>query len=66
MSAVYIALGIMLLGLFLSALYSGLETGLYTINQVRLDVRASSKIKSAIRLRAIIDSPTRMLASCVQ
>jgi|TARA_B110000116_G_scaffold238884_1_gene225991 putative hemolysin len=62
MSAVYIALGIMLLGLFLSALYSGLETGLYTINQVRLDVRASSKIKSAIRLRAIIDSPTRMLA----
>lgn len=62
MSAIYIALGITLLGIFLSALYSGLETGLYTINQVRLDVRASSKVKSALRLKTIIDKPTRMLA----
>ena len=62
MTGFYIAIGITLLGLFMSALYSGLETGLYTINQIRLDVCASSKLKQAIRLRKVIENPTRMLA----
>ncbi|MBT4531095.1 MAG: DUF21 domain-containing protein [Phycisphaerae bacterium] len=62
MTELYIAAAITLLGLFLSALYSGLETGLYSINQVRLDVRATSKSKSALRLLSLIDKPTRMLA----
>lgn len=62
MTELYIAIGITLVGVFLSALYSGLETGLYTINQIRLDVRATSKQISALRLRRFIDNPTRMLA----
>lgn len=62
MTALYIAIAIMCIGVFLSALYSGLETGLYTINQIRLDVRASTGLKSAKRILAFIDNPTRMLA----
>jgi putative hemolysin len=62
MTGLYIAIGITFLGLLLSALYSGLETGLYTINQIRLHVRAISNNKSAIRLQNVINNPTRMLA----
>ncbi len=62
MTDLYIAIGITVLGLMLSALYSGLETGLYTINQIRLNVRATSKSKAALRLRNLINNPTRMLA----
>jgi len=62
MTDVYFAIGITLIGVLLSALYSGLETGLYTINQIRLNVCATSKLKSALRLQKFIDKPTRMLA----
>ena len=62
MTELYIAIAIMCLGVFLSALYSGLETGLYTINQIRLDVRSSTGLKSALRIQKFIDNPTRMLA----
>ena len=62
MTPLLIAIGILLAGLLLSALYSGLETGLYTINRIRLDVRAAAKIPSALRVKALIDKPTRMLA----
>jgi len=62
MSELYIAICVTLLGIVLSALYSGLETGLYTINKIRLDVRASGGVKSAKRLLALINHPTRMLA----
>ncbi len=62
MTDVYIAIGITLLGLALSALYSGLETGLYTVNKIRLDVRASSGVASAKRLLSLLHQPTRMLA----
>ena len=62
MTDVYIAIGVTFLGLLLSALYSGLETGLYTVNKIRLDIRACSGVKSAQRLLALIDKPTRMLA----
>ncbi len=58
----YIAIGVTVLGLLLSALYSGLETGVYTINQIRLDVRATSKLASAVRLLRLVDNPTRTLA----
>ena len=62
MTDIYIAIGVTLLGLLLSAVYSGLETGLYTINKIRLGVRASIGAKNALRLLDIIDQPTRMLA----
>ncbi|MBC8310224.1 MAG: DUF21 domain-containing protein [Phycisphaerales bacterium] len=62
MSDYYIALAITCTGLVLSALYSGLETGLYTINRIRLDVRSSSGLVSAKRVLSLVDNPTRMLA----
>lgn len=60
--SILVAIGILIVGLLLSALYSGLETGLYTINRIRLDVRAAAKIPSAMRIKSLIDKPTRMLA----
>ncbi|HIN09863.1 MAG TPA: DUF21 domain-containing protein, partial [Phycisphaerales bacterium] len=62
MTGVYIAIAITFIGVLMSALYSGLETGLYTINRIRLDVRASTGWASAKRIRLMIDHPTRMLA----
>lgn len=62
MTGMYIAIGVTLLGVLLSALYSGLETGLYTVNKIRLDVRALSGVVSAKRLLAILNHPARMLA----
>ncbi|MHC5002579.1 MAG: CNNM domain-containing protein [Planctomycetota bacterium] len=55
--------GIVLLGLTLSALFSGLETGLYTINRVRLAVRDGHGDPAAMRVRAILGKPARMLAT---
>lgn len=51
-----------LAGIILSAVYSGLETGLYTINRVRLDVRRASGSAAARRLSAVVARPARMLA----
>ena len=62
MTIIIVALFILIVGLLLSALYSGLETGLYTLNRIRLDVRAAAKTKSALRIKLLIDKPTRMLA----
>ena len=62
MTELYIGIVLTVVGILMSALYSGLETGLYTINKVRLDVRASSGIASAKRLLAFVNHPTRMLA----
>ena len=52
-----------LTGVLLSAMFSGLETGLYTINRVRLTVRASHGERSAERLRAFMNNPNRMLST---
>ncbi|MEM7228355.1 MAG: CNNM domain-containing protein [Planctomycetota bacterium] len=52
-----------LVGLALSALFSGTETGLYTINRVRLTIRSNQGDPCARRLRALIDRPERMLAT---
>ena len=62
MTGVYIAIAITVIGVLMSALYSGLETGLYTINKIRLDVRASTGWASAKRIRHLVDRPSRMLA----
>ena len=62
MTLLIVAISITLVGVLLSALYSGLETGLYTINRIRLDVRAAANIPSALRLKFFVDNPTRMLA----
>ena len=62
MTIIIVAIFILIVGLLLSALYSGLETGLYTLNRIRLDVRAAAKTKSALRIKLLIDKPARMLA----
>ena len=58
----YISIGILLLGIAMSALYSGLETGLYTINQIRLEVKANAGWANAKRMIITLRNPTRMLA----
>ena len=39
MTDLYIGISLTVIGVLMSALYSGLETGLYTINKVRLDTK---------------------------
>ena len=48
-------------GVLLSALCAGLETGVYTINRVRLAVRSGAKERAALRLKAELDHPERVL-----
>ena len=48
-------------GMSLSFLYSGLETGTYTVNKIRLDLRAESGGRRARRLRAMQRDPGRSL-----
>jgi CBS domain containing-hemolysin-like protein len=50
-------------GICLSALFSGLETGLYTINRVRVEVRAKRGEAAARRLQSELRRPARMLAT---
>ena len=52
-----------LVSMCLSALFSGIETGLYTINRVRLTVLASHGDRRAIRLQRYLANPTRMLST---
>ncbi len=52
-----------LIGIVLSAVFSGLETGLYTINRVRLIVRASRNDRRAVRLQDEIEHPNRLLTT---
>jgi len=50
-------------GLALSALYSGLETGVYSLNRVRLHVLEHRGEPRARILRHLIDHPTAMLGT---
>ncbi|HMN95137.1 MAG TPA: CNNM domain-containing protein [Phycisphaerales bacterium] len=52
-----------LAGLALSALFSGIETGLYSLNRVRLAVRAGRGEPSAKRLRDELAAPGRLLST---
>ncbi|MDG2422520.1 MAG: CNNM domain-containing protein [Phycisphaerales bacterium] len=60
--------GWILMGLFVlvgvigSALYSGAETGLYTLSRVRLDVRSSEGDRRARSLKRLVAKPALMLA----
>ena len=51
----------LLAGMVLSFLYSGLETGCYVVNKIRLDLRADSGNRPARRLLSIHHSPGRAL-----
>ncbi|MHC5006843.1 MAG: CNNM domain-containing protein, partial [Planctomycetota bacterium] len=50
-------------GICLSALFSGLETGVYTINRVRVVVRANRGESAARRLQHEIRKPNRLLST---
>lgn len=59
----WVWLALMLVGFAGSALYSGLETGAYTLNPVRLHVRSAGHNASATRLRRLLDRPPVLLAT---
>jgi CBS domain containing-hemolysin-like protein len=52
-----------LVGLTLSALFSGLETGAYSVNRVRLHVRSHHGDRAARQLSALLHRPTTLLAT---
>lgn len=59
----WILMGIfVLLGVVGSAIYSGSETGLYTLSRVRLDVKAREGNRRALQLEKLIGRPALMLA----
>ena len=55
--------GLMLCGFAGSALFSGMETGAYTINRVRLQVLADRGGHQAQTLRRLLDRPDTLLAT---
>ncbi|UCD76537.1 MAG: DUF21 domain-containing protein [Phycisphaerales bacterium] len=58
---VAIFLGLTFVGFVFSSLFSGMETGLYTINRVRLAVRAARGEATALRLRHELGNSSRAL-----
>ncbi len=52
-----------LIGLGGSALFSGLETGAYSLNRVRLHILAQRKNPAALTLRQLMADPQRLLAT---
>jgi putative hemolysin len=50
-------------GIFASAIFSGLETGLYVVDRVRLAVRAGRGDRNAVRLEAEVEEPERLLSA---
>ncbi|MSR69122.1 MAG: DUF21 domain-containing protein [Phycisphaerales bacterium] len=52
-----------LASLAICGLLAGMETGIYTLNRVRLAVRVAQQHRSAKRLRAEIQHPSRLLAT---
>ena len=51
----------LLAGMALSFLTSGLETGSYAVNKIRLELRAEAGSRAARRLRALLRDPGRFL-----
>lgn len=54
---------LMLLGFAGSALYSGLETGAYSLNTVRLQIYHHQRHRRALLLSRMLDDPTRLLTT---
>lgn len=55
--------GMLLVGFAGSATFSGIETGVYTLNRVRLHLLAARGVPAALRLRPMIDRPTSLLST---
>ena len=54
---------VMLVGFAGSALYSGLETGAYSLNRVRLQIHHHQRLRSARTLRRLLDDPVKLLTA---
>jgi CBS domain containing-hemolysin-like protein len=54
---------VFVLALAMSALFAGMETGIYVLNKIRLDLRAETGDRRARLLRNIIANPNDMLAA---
>jgi len=52
----------MLVGMALQGLFAGMETGVYVLNKIRLDLRAEQGLRSAQRLRRFMRNPNNLLA----
>ena len=61
--SIVISLVVAGIGLLGSAVFSGLETGLYVVNRVRIAVRAGHGDRSAARLETELEHPERLLAT---
>ena len=61
--SIVVSLIIAVIGVIGSAVFSGLETGLYVVNRVRLAVRAGHGDRSAARLESELEHPERLLAT---
>lgn len=53
--------GIAFIGLGGSALFSGLETGIYTVNRIRLHLLATERQRRAMVLDKLVERPNRVL-----
>src|SRR6056300_1297885 len=68
MNDTFFVLGTMLLflvGLRLSAFFSGVETGFYRISVLRLNIDSQAGDKVASRLLWFIQNPSRFVATCL-
>ena len=52
----------MVAGMALRGLFAGMETGVYVLNKIRLDLRAEQGLRSARRLRRLMQNPNNLLA----
>ncbi len=52
----------LLAGMALRGLFAGMETGVYVLNKIRLDLRAEEGLRSARRLRKLMQNPNNLLA----
>ena len=61
--SIVVSIVVATIGVIGSAIFSGLETGLYVLNRVRLAVRAGHGDRSAARLESELERPDRLLAT---
>ncbi len=62
-TTVAVWLAVAMAGIVLSAIFSGQETGIYTLNRVRLHLLAHREHASAAVLRAMVNRPNRLLGT---
>ena len=59
----YFYAGLLLVALVLTAMFSGIETGIYTPNRIRLAIEVGRARKAAVKLLEEIRFPNRLLAT---